>query len=304
MKKPLDLNLLVVIESLYRTMNVSKTAQELSVTQSAISHGLKKLREHFNDPLFVRASKGMTLTETAKRLRPQIEDLVHKALALSQENEKFDPLKITDRITIATSDYVEILVMPAILKRLKTEAPNLQISVRPTRGDFPKTELENGTFDLAIAGFYKNLPEGFYETKVLEDTFSTAYRKKHPLIQGEIKASQFYDLDHALITLQGDFKDNLAKKVGDKKKTRKIVFGSYSFTGLAFTLSQSDLVLTAPTLLLQKYAEHFPINVQPSPCPMPGINMRMVWHSRTHKDPMRLWFRNLIKSELAKVSTT
>ncbi|UYL07843.1 LysR family transcriptional regulator [Bdellovibrio sp. SKB1291214] len=304
MKKPLDLNLLVVVESLYRTLNVSKTAQELSVTQSAISHGLKKLREHFNDPLFVRASKGMTLTETAKRLRPQIEDLVHKALNLSLENEKFDPLKISDRITIATSDYIEILVMPAILKRLKTEAPHLQISIRPTRGDFPKTELESGVFDMAIAGFYKNLPEGFYETKVLEDTFSTAYRKKHPLIQGEIKPAQYSELEHALITLQGDFKDDLTKKAGEKRKPRKIVFGSYSFTGLAFTLSQSDLVLTAPTLLLNKYAEYFPIQVQPSPYPMPAINMRMVWHSRTHKDPLRLWFRNVIKSELAKISRT
>ncbi|WP_413557299.1 LysR family transcriptional regulator [Bdellovibrio sp. HCB209] len=302
MKKPLDLNLLVVIESLYRTLNVSKTAQELSVTQSAISHGLKKVREHFNDPLFVRASRGMTLTETAKRLRPQIESLVHQAQALTQENEKFDPKKITDRITIATSDYIEVLVMPAIVKRLKTEAPHLQVSIRPTRGELPKAELENGTFDMAIAGFYKNIPEGFYETKVLEDTFSTAYRKKHPLIQGEIKPAQFYDLDHALITLQGDFKDNLEKKIGDKKRSRNIAYGSYSFTGMAFTLSQSDLVLTAPTLLLKKYQEFFPIQIQATPFPLPNVNMRMVWHSRTHKDLLRLWFRNLVKSELAKVS--
>lgn len=302
MKKPLDLNLLIVIESLYRTLNVSKTAQELNVTQSAISHGLKKLREHFNDPLFVRASKGMTVTETAKRLRPRVEALVHQAQVLCEDNEKFDPLKIAERITIATSDYIEILVMPAVLKRLKTEAPHLQVSVRPTRGEFPKTELEDGTYDMAIAGFYKNLPEGFYETKVLEDTFSTAYRKKHPLIQGEIKPSQFYDLDHALITLQGDFKDNLEKKFGDKKRSRNIVFGSYSFTGMAFTLSESDLVLTAPTLLLEKYKEYFPIQIQPTPFSLGNVNMRMVWHSRTHKDPLRLWFRNIIKSELAKVS--
>ncbi len=302
MKKPLDLNLLFVVDSLYRTQNVSKTAQELNVTQSAISHGLKKIREHFNDPLFVRASKGMTLTDTAKRLRPKIENLVQQALALSQENEMFDPLKVAERITIATSDYIEILVMPAILKRIKTEAPHLQVSIRPTRGEFPKAELEDGTFDMAIAGFYKNLPEGFYETKVLEDTFSTAHRKKHPKIQGELKESQFYDLDHALITLQGDFKDNLEKKFSNKKLSRNIVFGSYSFTGMAFTLSQSDLVLTAPTLLLEKYKEFFPIQIQPTPFPMGNINLRMVWHSRTHKDPLRAWFRNLIKTELAKVS--
>ncbi|WP_413581771.1 LysR family transcriptional regulator [Bdellovibrio sp. HCB288] len=302
MKKPLDLNLLIVAESLYRTLNVSMTAKELSVTQSAISHGLQKLRDHFADPLFVRASRGMTLTEKAKRLRPQIENLVLQSRALSQDQESFDPLKVSTRITIATSDYIEILVMPAILKRLKKEAPNLQVSIRPTRGEFPKVELEDGSFDFAIAGFYKDLPEGFFETKVLEDTFSTAYRKKHPLIQGEIKISQFYDLDHALVTLQGDFKDNLEKKIGDKRFRRKIVFGSYSFTGMAYTLSETDLVLTGPTLLLKKYKEYFPIQIQPTPFSLGGINMRMVWHSRTHKDPLRVWFRNLIKSELAALS--
>ncbi|QDK38610.1 LysR family transcriptional regulator [Bdellovibrio sp. NC01] len=303
MKKTLDLNLLIVAESLYRTLNVSKTAQELNVTQSAISHGLNKLRLHFDDPLFVRASKGMTLTETAKRLKPQIEALVHQAQALTQDSEKFDPLKAQDRITIATTDYVEILVMPAILKRLKEEAPHLQISIRPTKGEFPKTELEDGTYDFAIAGFYKNLPEGFYETKVLEETFSTAYRKKHPLIRGELKANQFYELDHSLITLQGDFKDSLATKASGKTKLRHIVYGSYSFTGMAFVLAQSDVVLTAPTLLLEKYKEYFPIQVQPTPVPMGTITLRMLWHSRTHKDPLRLWFRNLLKSEFAKLKT-
>ncbi|WP_413584358.1 LysR family transcriptional regulator [Bdellovibrio sp. HCB274] len=302
MKKPLDLNLLSVAESLYRTLNVSKTAQEMNVTQSAISHGLHKLRDHFGDALFVRASKGMTLTETALRLRPQIINLMAQARALTQDQESFDPLKADARITIAASDYIEILMIPAILKRLKKEAPNLQVSIRPTRGDFPKEELEEGTFDLAIAGFYKNLPEGFYETKVLEDSFSTAYRRKHPLIKGDLQMQQFYDLDHALITLQGDFKDNLEKKFGDKKLKRTIVFGSYSFTGMAFTLSETDLVLTAPTLLLKKYKEYFPIEIQPTPLAMGNIQLRMIWHSRTHKDPLRLWFRNLIKSELAALS--
>ncbi len=301
MKKPLDLNLLFVAESLYRTLNVSKTAKELNVTQSAISHALSKLREHFDDALFVRASKGMTLTDVAKKLRPKIESLVSQATALSDLNQVFNPMTAERRITIAASDYVEVLLMPQILARLKKEAPLLQVSFKSTGGVFPKEELENGTYDFAIAGFYKDIGEGFYTTRVFEDTFSTAYRKNHSVIRGKIKPAQFYELDHALITLQADFKDNYERKLLGKMMKRNIVFGTYSFTSMAWTLSKTDLVLTAPTKLLKKYQEYFPIIVEETPVPSLTVQMRMVWHARNHKDPVSEWFRELLKEEFDKL---
>lgn len=302
MKKPLDLNLLYIAESLYRTLNVSKTAKELNVTQSAISHALSKLRDHFDDALFVRASKGMTLTDTAKKLRPKIQGLIAQASSLCEPNEVFDPLKIERRITIAASDYVEVLVMPQILARLKKEAPLLQISFRSTQGAFPKEQLEDGTHDIAIAGFYKDIGEGFFTTRLFEDGYSTAYRKNHSVIRGKIKPAQFYDLDHALVTLQADFKDNFERKINGKLMSRNIVFGTYSFTSLAWTLSKTDLVLSAPTKLLKKYQEYFPIIVEETPVPLPSIQMRMVWHARNHKDPVSVWFRDVLKEEFDKLA--
>lgn len=294
MKTQLDLNLLFIAESLYRTLNVSKTAVELGMSQSAVSHALTKLRDHFNDPLFVRVSKGMAATDLAKDLKESIEALTQQGRELAQKSEKFDPKKAKGRISIATTDMLEIIIMPGLLKRIRKEAPNLQISIRPTGGDLPKTELENGTIDIGLAGFYKNLPEGFYQRKVLDVEFSTAYRKNHSKIKGNLSAAEFYESDHALITLQGDFKDNFAKK-------RKFVYGSYSFTGIAWTLASTDLVLSAPTLLLEKYKEYFPIVIQKTPIDMPKVEVRMVWHALTNKDPLRMWFRDLLKAELDQI---
>ncbi|WPU64551.1 LysR family transcriptional regulator [Peredibacter starrii] len=298
MKTQLDLNLLFIAESLYKTLNVSKTAKELSMSQSAVSHALSRLRDHFNDPLFVRVSKGMAMTEVAKGLQVSIERLTEEARKLSQSTEKFDPKTSQGRITIATTDYTEVILIPHLLQRLKKEAPHVQISIRPTGGSFPKSELESGMYDLAIAGFYKDLPEGFYMTKVFEDSFSTAYRKNHPKIKGELNAAQFYECDHALITLQGDFKEVLKVK---GQKQRNFQYGSYSFTSMAWTLSSSDLVLTAPTLLLKKYQEYFPIKIQKVPIEAPTIEFRMVWHALTHKDPLKSWFRDVLKSEFNKL---
>lgn len=303
MRTPLDLNLLFIMESLYRTQNVSKTAEEFFMSQSAVSHSIAKLRRHFDDPLFVRVSKGVSTTETAKALRAEIEAFVQKARQLGQPSEKFDPAKATGRITIATTDMLEIVLMPGLIERLKREAPGIQVSIRPTYGQLPKAELENGVYDMAIAGFYKDLPEGFFQTKILESGFSTAYRRGHPTIKGDLTAARFFESDHAIITLQGDFKDSLRATAGGKDRVRKFVFGSYSFTGLAWTVASTDLVLTAPTVLLKKYQEYFPIVVQKSPVPLPDVQIRMIWHLLTHKDPLKTWFREVVKQELKKSPT-
>lgn len=291
MKPQLDLNLLYIAESLYRTLNVSKTAIELGMSQSAVSHALAKLRYHFGDPLFVRVSKGMAPTDLAKELRSSIEAFSQQGRDLAQKKESFDPKKAKGRIVIATSDMFEILLMPSLLKKIQKLAPDLQVSIRPTGPDLPKEELENGSVDIALAGFFKNVPEGFYQRKVLDVHFSTAYRKNHTTIKKPLTAKEYFEKSHALITIQGDFKDNFSRK-------RKFSYGTFSFTGMAWTLASSDFVLTAPTLLLEKYREYFPITIQKCPIEIPKAEIRMVWHGITHKDPIRQWFRELLKEEL------
>lgn len=294
MKPQLDLNLIYIAESLYRTLNVSKTAAELGMSQSAVSHALAKLRDHFGDPLFVRISKGMAATDLAKELRSSIEAFTQQGRDLALKKEVFDPKKAKGRIVIATSDMFEILLMPSLLKKVRSLAPELQVSIRPTGPDLPKEELENGSVDIALAGFFKNVPEGFYQRKALDVHFSTAYRNNHPSIKKPLTMNEYYEKTHALITIQGDFKDSFSRK-------RKFAYGSYSFTGMAWTLASSDLVLTAPTLLLKKYQEYFPITIQKCPIDIPKAEIRMVWHGVTHKDPLRMWFRELLKEELEKL---
>lgn len=292
----LDLNLLVIADALYRHKNVSKAAQDLGVTQSAVSHALARLRTHFHDPMFVRTSKGVAPTAFARGIQSDLNEVLQKAELLASRKTEFSVKEAQGRITITTTDYVEAVVMPILLPIMRDEAPGLQISIRPTLGELPKRELEEGKSDLAIAGFYSNLPEGFYQSKLFTDHFRVAASKENTRFGTRLTTEDYYSASHALITLQGDFRDDLSRKVGNKKQERQIVYGSYSFTGMAWALQSSDILLTAPSLLLERYSDYFPLRIWEGPIDMGKIDIRLVWHDQTHEDPIRKWFRARLQS--------
>ena len=293
-----DLNLLKVAASLYRNMNVSQAAVELGLSQSAVSHALARLRDQFKDPLFVRTSKGVAPTDFARSIENDLLEVVHRAALLVDRKSKFDPSEARGRVTVSSTDFIESVIFPTLVSLLEKEAPHLQLSLRPTRGDLPKEDLENGKIDIAVAGFFSQLPEGFYQSKVGSEDFACAYRKNHSRLGARLSAKDYLESRHALITLQGDFKDDWTKAFS--KRGRDIHYGSHSFTGMAWVLAESDLVLTAPRRLLEQYAKYFPIRVVPCPFDAGKVDLLMVWHARTNQDPLRMWFRELFRKACLK----
>ncbi len=292
----IDLNLLRVADALYRHGNLSRAGRELGVSQSAMSHALSRLRAHYGDPLFIRVSRGVEPTRFCRSLAEEIAALVAGADAVSRRREAFEPALAEGRVVIATTEYVEIVAGAKLIASLRKEAPKLVVSFRPLAGALPKAELDSGSSDLAIAGYFKDLPPGLYEQKLFEDRFSVAVRRGHPLCKGRLTAERYFEAEHALITIEGDFRDPLRREVNGRMLARRIVYGSASFAALAWVLGASDLVLTAPTRLLEAYAKHFPITLMPCPIETRLLAMRMVWHARTHSDPLRRWLRQRIAS--------
>jgi DNA-binding transcriptional LysR family regulator len=283
-----------VAASLYKHRNVSRAALDLGLSQSAVSHALSRLRDQFNDPMFVRTAKGIAPTEFARSIQAELLDLVQRVELLANRREKFDPQEIRDRITLSTTEYFELAVMAKLQSQIMKKAPRLQLSMRPTMGELPKRDLEDGKIDLAVAGFYSDLPEGFFQTSLYSDTFSCALRQNHPIKKWGLQ--EYFEAEHALITLQGDFKDEISTGTGRRKKARHLAYGTFSFTSLAWILQETNLVLTAPTRLLKSYQKFFPIQLRPSPVDLGSIEIRMVWHAQTHQDPLHRWFREQLKA--------
>jgi DNA-binding transcriptional LysR family regulator len=286
----LDLNLLRVLAALYRTNNVSNAAKELGLSQSSLSHALARLRDQLGDPLFVRVSRGVAPTALALALRPEVEELLERAHRLTRR-AAFDPAVAVGQLAVATTDYFELVALPALLPVVRRAAPGLRLSLRPTAGELPVEALESGRVDVAIAGFYADVPEGFYQSALFTDGFVTAVPKGTPAPD----VDAFFAASHALITLQGDFADRLARD----GRTRTFAYGSASFTALPWVLAGTDLWLTAPGRLVERFAPVIGFDVHPCPVDVEPITLRMVWHRRTHDDPLRKWLRQQIRDAVA-----
>ncbi len=162
-----DLNLLVYLDVLLREGSVTKAANQLSITQPAMSNGLRRLRDLFKDPLLVRTSDGMTPTKRALELKPVIRDVLSKLETTIQPETDFNPLKSERTFRIMASDYAESTLVPELVKRLRTDAPDIILDVL-TPSDVTFKDVEAGKIDMAINRF-DEMPQSFHQMTLWQD---------------------------------------------------------------------------------------------------------------------------------------
>ncbi|MEQ1506728.1 MAG: LysR family transcriptional regulator [Myxococcota bacterium] len=289
-----DWNLIRVLATIDRTRSVTGAARALGMSQSAVSHALGRLREALGDPLYVRVARGVTPTPFAAAIADDVRALEARADALFRRRAPFDPTRATGRITIATTDYFDVVAAPRLLTTLAREAPGVTLSIRPTGDALPSEALEAGWVDLAIAGFYRDLPDGYYSAHLFDDPLRSAVGSNRPV---PADPAAFLAARHALVTLRGDFADGLADALG---APRTFAYGTYSFTAIAFAVAEADLCVTAPSRLLDRLAAQFPLTLFDPPVPVEPIRVRMVWHGRTHADPLHAWFRDQVRAAVSR----
>jgi DNA-binding transcriptional LysR family regulator len=289
-----DLNLLAVFHAIARELNTTRAAKTLNLSQPAVSHALGRLRLMFNDPLFVRASRGLIPTVKAQELMGPIGNILEKAESLLRE-VSFNPATEERVFRISTTDYFEVVALPQILKKISQIAPGIQIITRPTQGELQKEAFEKGELDLAIAGYFGELPEGYFQQTVFKDEFICVGRKGHPALKGTLTPKKYSMARHILISPHGDMKSRSSVALKKLKFEQYFQAGISSFTAPGWIVADSDLLLTCPMKLAQAYKKYLPVEEGKLPFSLNGINVVQVWHARHHKDQAHAWLRNLIK---------
>ena len=293
--RELDLNLLLVAEVIYRHRNLTAAAAELSLTPSAVSHALTRLSRHYGAPLFVRAARGMVLTELGAKLEPQIRAFRAATQLAVERSADFDPHKAQGCIYIASTEYFELVVGHGLMAELRAAAPMLKLCFLDLLGPFTFRALESGQIDLVVAGHLHELPEGLSRRRLFHDEFATLAGGRLPADR-PLTLAEYLQASHLLITLNGDLNGRVDMALRERGLTRQVVAATTSFTTPAWLLRTQDLALTAPRALLVRYQEFVGREAQPCPVALSGVDMQMIWHPRTHKDPLRQWVRERIVS--------
>ena len=288
----IDLKLLAVVTELNKTRSVSQTAENLDLSQSAISMSLAKLRKHFHDPLFVRTSSGMNPTPHAVELIGLLKsagDILQTALDL---HVVFDPLISDRRFNVYSTDIAQVTLMPRLMQRLGKVAPNVTIDLRRLSEATPKF-LESGQADLAV-GFIQPMGAGFCQQRLFKERFVCIVRRDHPRVGDSLSIDEFESETHLAITTCGTGHGVVEKTLEAKNLRRRVGLAVPSFLGIASIITNLDYLAVLPEQLARHLATTANIKVLPLPFSMPAYYIMQHWHERYTQDSASKWLRSVI----------
>ncbi|MFT5116533.1 MAG: DNA-binding transcriptional LysR family regulator [Kiritimatiellia bacterium] len=308
-----DLNLLVCFDALMRERNVSRAAEQLNISQPAMSNSLKRLRGLLDDPLLVRTTRGMEPTERALELEPLVRQSLSFAEAALSPTDHFDPSSSQRVFRILVSDYVEGTLISSLVKYLQLHAPEITLDVL-TLSDASFQDLEKGKVDLAINRF-DNIPQSFYQRLVWEDSFSCLVNEGHPLISDNtlekyLQSGHIWVSKTGIGVATGMSQENSHKRgwVDDALTAlnceRKIRVFTRHYQIVPLLVSDTDLIVTLPTRAAHSYGSYKNLIVLDPPFEIKPIEIKMVWSPLLHHNSAHQWIRrtliDLAKVDLAK----
>jgi len=293
-----DLNLLVTFDALLAERSVTRAAERVGLSQSAMSNALRRLRSLLNDPVLVRTRDGMAPTQRALELV----DPIHEALAQLDRaltsDSGFDPRTSQHTFRIGTADVIEFLLVPQLLQRLAAEAPGINLEVSQLQGGLPVEELRTGRLDLAIGNF-SDVGEPFQSQTIMRENLVCAVRKDHPRIGRRLTLKLFTELGHALVTPHGQPGGVVDRVLAERGLARRVVVTTPHFLVAPILVVHSDLIVTLAERVARAFASFLPLEIFKPPIDVPGFSLGIIWHSRTADDPPHRWFRGVL-TDLAK----
>ncbi|WJG08547.1 LysR family transcriptional regulator [Aliiglaciecola sp. LCG003] len=293
----LDLNLLKVFESLYQEQNMTRTAERLHITPSAVSHGIKRLRDCLQDPLFQRSQNKMLPTPACQRMAPMIIDTLSRLRQILQQWGEFNPLSSQHHFRIGMHDALEPSILPRVSRLLAQRAPHVTLSSIKVERSQLKRMLAAGhvdfVFDIAMP---IKLP--IRHQKMLDDGFSILLDKHHWL-RGGMSAEQYFDCQHISVSHRPSgaaVEDLYLQEQGLSRITSVRCQNYYAAKDM---LKSANWLLTLPTSLARQLKDDG-LEIVKVPFAMPAIATHLYWHQNTEQDHGLLWFRGLL-TELISV---
>lgn len=291
----LDLNLLPVFDALIRVKNVSRAAEELSMSQSAVSHALKRLRDFFGDPLFLKMGSGMQPTPKALELLPSVLTVMGTVRTELLVREGFNAAVGRRSFGLCLTDMGELIFLPKLIARLRDAAPGCTLHTRQVPMHQIQGVLESGEADLAIGSLH-SMPDGLFQQQLFTRSFVTIVNRRNRKIGNNISREQFFEMEHIVVSLSGRLEDAYDGIVDKLAGPRRVYLTTGHFLTVPMIIEQNpELIATVPRELATKFASYKSIKMVKPPIDVPPFAIRQHWHPRYHHDAANSWLRKQVK---------
>ncbi len=288
-----DLNLFVVFDTIYTERNLSRAAEVLHVTQPAISNALKRLRDLYQDELFVRQPRGMQPTALAENSIGHVRQALELLNFSLQQGDAFDPAQSTKSFNLSMNDLAEMLLLPQLLEPIKASAPQVKVLNHYVGRQELVRELSAGQVDIAIDVPLIN-DSNVLHRPISKEHYVCVLRHGHPLLKKPFTLENYLSLQHVHVSSRrtgGGYVDYALGKLGLK---RTIAVRLQHYMAAPEIIRNSDMALTVPRPL----AERADLPSVEVPCEFEPLEWHLYWHKAADNDKANRWLRELITNAL------
>ncbi|MEQ8992804.1 MAG: LysR substrate-binding domain-containing protein [Pseudomonadales bacterium] len=258
----LDGGLLLVFRELLRCRNASEASRRLHLSPSAVTHSLNRLRDLFEDPLFVRRSHGFEPTNRALELGPRIEALIASTTDILSEQGGFDPKRSERRFSIGAPEFLTVLIGAPLVDALQRQAPNASVDIWHLSRDQALSAMRRGEIDLAVGRFGVLSGAGLDVRLLYEDVYCVVARQKHPEIRGKVSKRQYIDTGHVFASSFSEGGPGERIPAPSVVSTAAVV--PHWLTAMMI-VSKTDLIASVPRQLAASQARALKLQVLESP---------------------------------------
>jgi LysR family transcriptional regulator, nod-box dependent transcriptional activator len=301
--KRLDLNLLVAFDHLVTLKSVSRAADKMFMSQSAMSNALNRLRLYFDDPLLVQVGKRMEVTPRAEAMHPAIKEILVRIDATIDTHPDFDATDTSRVFNVLVSDYSLRVLIPRVLAEMERQGARVRLNLL-TQSSTPHTMLERGDADLLIS------PDVFISTEhpsrlLFEDVYVVIACARGPHANTEMDLARYSTSCHAIMVppntsgMAVPVEESYLKALGI---TRRVDLTTFSFSSLPYLVAGTGCIATVHGLLAEHSAESAGIVTFPMPFEMPKFRQMVQWHSYRDQDPGIQWLRDVFVTAGTSIS--
>lgn len=288
----IDLNLFVVFEAIYCEGNITKAASALNLSQPAVSHSLSKLRDYFDDPLFVRQGNEMRPSAVANNVITEVREALRQLQVCLVQSKQFEPLTSRKHFTISLHAALEASYLPPLMQMINRDAPlvNIQSSRRVNRNEL-ENKLASGDIDLAIDALLP-VSDNILHTQLEKSKLVVVARKDHPDINSTLDLDLYLAQDHVLVSSRSvgtSIEDFELARLG---LHRKIGLRCQHTFSACSVITGNNMLLTTTETTAKMYAQLLNLKIYPLPVDLPELDVHLYWHRNLDFEPANKWLRN------------